>query len=118
MGHIYIKRVYEAPEKEDGYRILVDRLWPRGIKKEDLPINEWNKLITPSPDLRKWFNHQEDHFSKFAEDYRKELDLQTDELKRIKQLSLTQNVTLLFAAKSKIINHAVILKDKIDEQAI
>lgn len=71
---IQIKRIYEAPSTDDGYRIFVDRLWPRGVKKENTFLDEWNKEIAPSPELRKWFNHNTERFNDFAKHYGKELD--------------------------------------------
>lgn len=113
MKTIKIKRVYEAAEKTDGYRILVDRLWPRGLKKEDVPYDEWNKDITPSTALRKWFGHKAENFARFAELYRAELKGKTSELQRIKAIANTQPITLLYAAKDKNINHAKILLEAI-----
>ena len=75
MTQIRIKRVYEEPDATDGYRVLVDRLWPRGIKKEHLKYDVWEKDITPSPELRKWFHEdQAEHWEGFAAMYRKELE--------------------------------------------
>ena len=73
MGILQIKRVYETPDKHDGIRILVDRLWPRGVKKEDAHLNYWLKDIAPSPDLRKWFNHKPEKFKEFSQKYKEEL---------------------------------------------
>lgn len=112
---IKIKRIYEIPLPEDGVRILVDRLWPRGIKKERATINYWYKEITPSTDLRKWFGHKEENFNEFANLYKEELKYQIETLKRIKQMSFDKPVTLIYAAKDPKINHAIILKKVIDE---
>lgn len=112
---IKIKRIYEHPLPEDGIRILVDRLWPRGVKKENASINYWYKEITPSPGLRKWFGHKEENFEKFAQLYSEELKFQKERLSEIKNLSYEQPVTLLYAAKDPKINHAIILKKVIDD---
>lgn len=109
MYRVKIKRIYEQPEATDGYRMLVDRLWPRGVKKENAHLNEWNKTIPPSTALRKWFNHQDKKFSEFSERYRYELHTQPEELQRIKSILKAQNLTLLYAAKDPKINHAVVL---------
>ena len=74
MSEILMKRVYEESAKKDGYRILVDRLWPRGVKKEDLPYDLWAKEITPSSDIRKAFNHKEEKFAEFKQNYLYELN--------------------------------------------
>jgi len=99
---------------QEGYRILVDRLWPRGIAKECAALDEWDKQIAPSTELRKWFNHQEEKFAEFTVRYRHEL-LQKNQLMHLKHLSEKQKVTLLYAAKSVTINHATILKQVILE---
>src|SRR5690625_3861897 len=99
MYSIRIKRVYEPVEETDGYRMLVDRLWPRGISKERAKLDEWNKEIAPSTELRKWFGHDENKFESFEEKYREELNSKIDELKRIKSIASQQNLTLIFASK-------------------
>lgn len=111
MGPIIIKRIYEEVSENDGYRILVDRLWPRGVSKERANIDEWNKMVTPSVELRKWFDHKADRFQEFEIKYKAELLLQIDELNRIRKMAMSQQVTLLYAAKDVQINHAVILRN-------
>ena len=108
---VKIKRVYEEPSEDDGYRILVDRLWPRGMKKEQAFLDEWNKNIAPSTELRKWFHHKKEFFDDFAERYREELSQQQEELKRIKAIGKNRPVTLLYAAKDPAVNHAVVLRE-------
>lgn len=108
-GSIQIKRVYEQPEESDGYRILVDRLWPRGIKKERAQLNEWDKELAPSHELRTWFDHQPDRFKQFSNEYRNELLQKRTELIRIRRIADNQQVTLIYAAKDPEINHAVVL---------
>ncbi len=109
MPAIKIKRIYEEAEKEDGYRMLVDRLWPRGVSKESAFIDEWNKAITPSPAIRKWFAHKPENFDHFTDLYKKELAQQAKELKRLKNIAKNKNLTLLYAARDTKINHAIIL---------
>ncbi|MCY1520566.1 hypothetical protein D9M68_553480 [compost metagenome] len=111
MPAIQIKRIYDQPKASDGYRILVDRLWPRGIKKEDARIDEWNKILPPSPELRKWFHQGNGRFPEFQIKYRLELKQHQEELNRILEIAGRQNVTLLYAAKDPLQNHAVILLD-------
>ncbi|ATV54038.1 DUF488 family protein [Prevotella aurantiaca JCM 15754] len=113
-NELKIKRVYLTPEEGDGYRILIDRLWPRGIAKEKACIDEWNKAITPSSELRKWFGHKEENYATFAEKYRSELDNNPEAMpfaNHIKALLESSNVTLLYGAKSENCNHAIILRD-------
>ncbi|MET1249412.1 DUF488 domain-containing protein [Sporolactobacillus sp. STCC-11] len=111
---IQIKRIYEPVQDSDGLRILVDRIWPRGMSKEHARLDDWMKSVTPSPELRKWFNHEPAKFTRFQEAYQKELS--EDEAKQrgvetLMKLSRTQPVTLLYAAKSPTCNHALVLLD-------
>jgi len=108
---IQIKRAYETPSKKDGYRILVDRLWPRGLTKEKAAIDLWMKEIAPSVALRKWFNHDPAHWKEFQKKYTKELRENTavqDMLDLEKQKKL---ITLVYGAKSEEINHASVLRN-------
>src|SRR5690348_4275607 len=109
MGSLAIKRVYDPPAAEDGYRVLVDRLWPRGMTKEAAQLDLWAKNLAPSPDLRKEFNHQPERFAEFKHHYLSELARNPAvtafrvELKRPK-------VTLLYGAHDRANNHALVLK--------
>jgi len=109
MKEMKIKRIYESPQFDDGYRMLVDRLWPRGLTKQKASIDEWNKNLAPSTELRKWFGHKPENFERFSELYRIELSKKTDDLERTKSISATQNLTILYAAKDKQFNQAIIL---------
>ncbi len=109
MSGFKIKRVYETAVADDGYRLLADRLWPRGISKANAAIDEWNKEIAPSPELRKWFDHRPERFDKFREAYEQELLLHKNELNRLRTLAAGTTVCLLYGAKSTTINHAVVL---------
>lgn len=113
---IQCKRVYDEASKEDGYRILVDRLWPRGVKKTDLAYDEWCKALTPSSELRKAFHGETIDFSHFSKAYLQELDAQADEGKRIARLAEKQTVTLLYGAKDREQNHALVLADWLRQQ--
>lgn len=105
-----IKRIYETPESEDGYRMLIDRIWPRGVSKEEADLDEWNKDIAPSTELRKWFGHKPDLFEEFSKRYKAELHDKSEELKRIKAIAKKQKLTLLYGAKDEKVNHAVVLE--------
>lgn len=109
MRSIKIKRVYEIPEATDGYRVLVDRLWPRGLKKEIAALDEWNKDVAPSTELRKWFDHKPENFLRFEKLYTLELKHKKVELKRLQTTANKQCLTLLYAARDEKINHATIL---------
>ncbi|WP_026865860.1 MULTISPECIES: DUF488 domain-containing protein [Jeotgalicoccus] len=111
-----LKRVYDDISTQDGKRILVDRVWPRGIKKEDLELDEWYKELAPSTELRKWFNHDVDKWKEFKEKYEEELKDKGDLIAEIRNDSDGHNVTLLYAAKDEHYNQAVVLKEIIDDK--
>lgn len=118
MHDLRIKRIYEEPSDQDGFRILVDRLWPRGVSKERAALDGWEKAITPSTELRKAFGHMEENMEDFRKKYRIELEANEEKeafLDRTIERLRDQNVTLLYAAKSKSINHATVLKEWIEE---
>ena len=112
---IQIKRVYDPPGPEDGKRILVDRLWPRGIKKEKLKMDEWLKEIAPSDKLRKWFSHDPKKYEEFKKRYAGELEEKSEILKRIKNEAKKGKVTILFSAKDAEHNNATVLKNLLDQ---
>ena len=119
MNKLKIKRIYLPYDEEDGYRILIDRLWPRGISKVNAVINEHCKYIAPSTEIRKAFGHKEENYKTFAEDYRTELANNKDAMpfvEHCKELLNDDNVTLLYGAKSETCNHAIILQDWIMAQ--
>lgn len=107
--NISIKRVYLPAEDGDGYRVLVDRLWPRGIKKENARVDLWAKTLAPSAELRKWFNHIPGRFEEFAKRYVTELKSNPDVAPVIEQLRQHDKVTLLYGAKDEQHNNAVVL---------
>ena len=111
-----IKRAYESPKRDDGVRFLVDRLWPRGMKKEELKIKAWLKDVSPSPDLRKWFGHDPDKWTEFQKRYRKELKNNSDAWQPILDAAKKGNVTLLYSAKDTEHNSALVLKKFLEEQ--
>lgn len=117
MTKIQIKRVYEEAAEDDGYRVLVDRLWPRGMKKEYLKYNDWEKDITPSSQLRKWFHENlSEHWEEFAAMYRKELS-ESDAVKKfLSKINQYDTVTLLYASKEPVHNHARILQQYLESQ--
>lgn len=118
MFTIKIKRIYESPSIEDGYRILVDRLWPRGISKEKAMIDEWAKNMAPSTELRKEFHQDPQLTSEFKMKYISELEENektTEFLDHIKTKLNETDITFLYAAKDREYNHAVILKEWIEE---
>jgi len=109
---IHIKRVYETPKEEDGYRVLVDRLWPRGLKKEAAKIDLWMKDVAPSDPLRKSFHHQAMKWPIFEKKYQAELKDKKDSLAELKKLEKEHGtLTLLFGARDAEHNQAVILAE-------
>ena len=104
------KRVYESPEASDGARFLVDRLWPRGIKKEKLEMKAWLKDVAPSPELRKWFAHDPAKWKEFQKRYRAELKANPDAWKPILEAAKEGDVTLLYSTRDTEHNSAVLLK--------
>lgn len=113
---ILIKRIYEPAELKDGFRILVDRLWPRGMTKEKAHIDLWMRDIAPSDNLRKWFNHQIEFWDEFKQSYFKELATKNDLIEIILKRSELETVTLLYSAKSETFNNAVALKEYIEKR--
>ena len=117
MGSIKTKRIYEVPDVNDGIRILVDRLWPRGIKKESSEVKAWEKEIAPSNELRKWFNHDSEKYPEFRRKYMEELDASEDAKKFLGFVNEhlgSLNMTLLYAAKDEEHNNAMVLKEWLD----
>lgn len=112
MSNIQVKRIYEEPESTDGVRILVDRLWPRGIAKEKAQLTLWMKEVAPSTELRKWFGHIPEKFAEFEAKYREELSEAAVQpyLEKLRKLAVQGRVTLLYAKKEETYNHALILK--------
>ncbi|HEY4255919.1 MAG TPA: DUF488 domain-containing protein [Candidatus Udaeobacter sp.] len=108
---IRLKRVYDKPAKSDGYRVLVDRLWPRGVKKNQARIDQWLKDIAPSTKLRKWFGHDPSRWKEFKKRYAAELDDQRDQVEQLARAAKKRTVTLLFGAKDTEHNNAVALKE-------
>jgi uncharacterized protein YeaO (DUF488 family) len=108
---VCIKRIYELPSRSDGYRVLVDRVWPRGVKKEAAKLDEWLREIAPSTALRKWFGHQPKRWTLFRNRYLAELNEHTSPLQTLRERASRQRVTLLYAARDQKFNHAVVLKE-------
>lgn len=108
---IQLKRIYEEPDEKDGYRILVDRLWPRGVSKEKAHLDLWLKDIAPSTELRKWFNHDPDKWNQFQKKYLKELKENKEAVDTLKEHLKKGTITLLYAAKDEAHNEAEVLKD-------
>lgn len=113
MG-IKIKRAYESPNDSDGYRILVDRLWPRGISKEKAKIDYWPKELAPSTELRHWYSHDPEKWSEFKSRYFAELNGNPELVRELLQHIRKGRVTFVYSSKEQRLNNAVALKDYID----
>lgn len=115
--NIKIKRIYEDNGSDGGIRVLVDRLWPRGVSKEDARLDGWWKEIAPSDELRTWFDHDTNKWSEFQKRYKKELNENNKELsEKMNELDLRRTVILLYGAKDSVHNQAVVLKEFLEKE--
>jgi uncharacterized protein YeaO (DUF488 family) len=114
---IKIKRIYDPPSDEDGYRVLVDQLWPRGLKKEDAQIDRWVKEIAPTRELRKWYNHDPEKWPEFKRRYSDELDEHNEFINEFVKSIKERTVTFLFSSKELKLNNAVALKEYIEKKS-
>ena len=112
---IHLKRVYDPPDKDDGKRFLVDRLWPRGVKKESLLLDEWLKNVAPSNDLRHWFGHEPSRWEEFCRRYGAELEGNREAWQPLLEAAAVQTVTLLFSAHDPVYNNAAALRSFLEE---
>ena len=115
MALIKIKRAYEPIEKSDGFRILVDRLWPRGIKKEDAHFDVWLKEIAPTNELRKWFNHETEKWEEFTKKYRTELKVSPALEELLTLVDKHRIITLVYGAKDEQHNQAIVIKEYLEK---
>ncbi len=113
---LHLKRVYEERSAKDGYRILVERLWPRGLSKERAAVDLWLKDVAPSPELRKWFNHDPAKWKEFQRRYRAELKEKKDAIKLLKQKGKEGDITLVYAAHDEEHNGALVLKQLLERR--
>jgi uncharacterized protein YeaO (DUF488 family) len=114
--NIKIKRAYEQPEKDDGVRILVDRLWPRGLTKKKASVDLWLKDIAPSTELRKWFAHDQDKWKRFRGRYQTEIGKNPDLIKVLKRKAREGTITLIYGARDEKHNEALVLKQFLENQ--
>ena len=109
--HLRLKRAYEPAAAEDGVRILVDRLWPRGLSKAKAALDDWMKDIAPTTELRQWFGHDPARWAEFQRRYRAELREHAEQLDHIRALAKTRTITLVYGARDEVHNDAVVLRD-------
>ena len=115
MHRVSIKRIYEDKNSSDGYRVLIDKLWPRGISKSKAALDDWLKDLSPSDELREWFNHDPKRWAEFKKKYTQELKSKKEILSDLLIHLNSQNITLLFGAKDEQHNNAVVLKDYLNK---
>ncbi|WP_136065879.1 DUF488 domain-containing protein [Modicisalibacter radicis] len=115
--NIQLKRIFETASREDGYRVLVDGMWPRGIAKRDAALDEWRKDLAPSRELRQWFGHDRQRWAEFRKAYHSELDeADRETLANLRQHASQEGLTLLFAARDVECNNAVALKEYLEKR--
>lgn len=112
---MWVRRAYVPPTHNDGHRVLVDRVWPRGVSKEDIDIDEWSKDVAPSDELRKWFGHDPERWDEFQSRYRQELK-GNEALAALVDRSRSKRITLVYGAHDELHNQAVVLQTVIDER--
>ena len=105
------KRAYDAPAASDGYRVLIDRLWPRGVPKTDAEIDEWARELAPTTELRRWFGHDPERFDEFRRRYLAELATHEDKLRELRRRARTGRLTLVYSARDEEHNDAVVLDE-------
>ncbi len=108
---LQVKRAYDAVEPEDGYRVLIDHVWPRGISRERARLDEWARELAPSDELRRWFDHVPERFEEFRERYRRELQAHPELLEQLRERARTGRVTIVYAARDREHNNAVVLAE-------
>lgn len=113
---IQLKRAYDKPARGDGFRVLVDRMWPRGVSKADLNVDQWLKAVAPSAELRQWFGHDPAKWDQFKKRYFKELDSRSEELLPLREKAAAGRVTFIFSAKDERFNNAVALKEYLESR--
>jgi len=111
---LHLKRAYDPPAASDGYRVLIDRLWPRGVSKERARLDEWARELAPSSELRRWFGHDPRRWQEFVDKYRAELARQPGVLRSLGDLRRRGRITLLFGASDVRYNHAVVLREVLE----
>lgn len=108
---VRLKRAYEPPARSDGHRVLIDRLWPRGVSKEEAQLDDWARELAPSSELRRWFGHDPARFEEFRRRYLDELAAQQAKLRELRQLARKGPLTLVYGARDSEHNDAVVLAD-------
>ena len=112
---IQLKRAYDKPQKADGFRVLIDRIWPRGVRKEDLKLDQWLRSLAPSTELRQWFGHDPEKWGEFRKRYFRELDAHPDEIKLLRDRMRDGPLTIVFGSREQRFNNATALKEYLED---
>ncbi len=115
-SHLNVKRVYDAPEEGDGYRVLIDRIWPRGLSKERARVDEWARELAPSTELRRWFGHDPSRFDEFRRRYRRELAAKRERIEELQRRARREPLTIVYGARDREHNDAVVLAELMRER--
>ncbi len=115
---IQLKRAYDKPQKSDGFRVLIDRMWPRGIRKEDLRLDEWLRSLAPSTELRQWFGHDPEKWEEFRRRYFRELDTHPEEIKLLREKMREGPLTIIFGSREERFNNATALKEYLENRPL
>jgi len=113
---IQLKRAYDKPQKADGFRVLIDRVWPRGVRKEDLKLDEWLRTLAPSTELRQWFGHDPEKWDEFRKRYFQELDEHPDEIRKLRAKLRDGPLTIVFGSREQRFNNAAALKEYLERR--
>ncbi len=113
---IWLRRAYEEPTRNDGFRVLVDRVWPRGVSKDEIQVDAWKKELAPSTELRKWFNHDPEKWEEFKRRYFRELEENEDSWKNLYEKLRDGRITLVYGSKDEEHNNALVLKQFLEEK--
>jgi uncharacterized protein YeaO (DUF488 family) len=114
MMAIQRKRAYDKPQKSDGFRVLLDRIWPRGVRKEDLKLDEWLRSLAPTTELRQWFGHDPEKWDQFRKRYFQELDAHPDEMAHLREKMRKGTLTVVFGSREERFNNATALKEYLE----
>jgi len=115
-ARVWLRRAYDPPTRNDGYRVLIDRIWPRGVSRERARLDEWVRELAPSDELRRWFGHDPQRWEEFQRRYRAELELKHDELDRLVSRVAQGRVTLVYGARDEQHNNAAVVRQVLDER--
>ncbi len=113
---VELKRAYEKPSRRDGFRVLIDRMWPRGVRKDELKIDEWLKEVSPSPGLRKWFGHDPAKYDRFKRRYESELRKHPRAIEALRHKAAEGRLTLVYSARDEEHNNATVLKELLEKR--